>query len=318
MLENGTEHSKICTKIEVSVFDMLRKIVKQGNSALTLTLPSDWAKRFKLKAGDELEVLEEKDFLKISTEKFGEKNISIDITQLNAPLIWTYIIASYRKGYDLIKLNFKKEQMKIVQEAVDALLGLAIIEQSSNSCVIKDLSAFPSEKEFQNIQRRIFYLLEEISESSLLALKNKSKEDLKNIELHDYNINKFSNFCIRIINKKNLEPTLEYIIAELENLGDEYAKLSIDLSESKSLKIEKDILSVFEGMNQFFIDFHKLYYSFSNEKVNGLVEEKNKINKKINSISPKTQQETILLFHLSKILHLITNIGERMIMMKLE
>lgn len=140
---------------------------------------------------------------------------------------------------------------------------------------------------------------------------------MKNIELHDYNINKFSNFCIRIINKKNLEPTLEYIIAELENLGDEYAKLSIDLSESKSLNIDKDILSAFEMINQFFIEFHKLYYSFSNEKVNEIVEEKNKINKKINSISPKTQAETILLFHLSKILHLITNIGERMIMMKL-
>lgn len=137
---------------------MLRKIVKQGNSALTLTLPSEWAKRFKLKAGDELEVIDEKDFLKISTEKFGEKTIELDITKLNAPLIWTYVIASYRKGYDLIKLTFKKEQTKIIQEAVDALLGLAIIEQSNNSCVIKDLSAFPTEKEFQNIQRRIFYL----------------------------------------------------------------------------------------------------------------------------------------------------------------
>jgi len=297
---------------------MLRKIVKQGNAALTITLPSIWTKKFNLKPGDELTVLEDKNFLKITTEKSRGKTLNLNIEKLNEPLIWTYIIAAYRKGYDSIKIEFKKEQVKIIQKAVDALLGLAIIEQSKDFCVIKDLSAFPTDKEFENIQRRIFYLLEEISEASLLALKIKNKQELKDIELHDYNINKFSNFCIRIVNKKNLNPTLEHIIAELENLGDEYAKLSIDLSVSKSLLISKNILNIFKEINQFLIDFHKLYYSFSDEKVNSLVETKNKINKKINSINQKNSSESILLFHLNKIMHLLTNIGERVIMMKLE
>jgi phosphate uptake regulator len=297
---------------------MLRKIVKQGNAALTLTLPSSWAKKFSLKAGDEVDVLEEKNFLKISTEKSGDKSIEINLEKLNHALIWTYIIAAYRKGYDIIKLKFNKPQLKVIQNVVDALLGSAIIEQSSESCSIKDLSAFPNEKEFHNLQRRIFYLLEEISESSYNALLKKNKQELKEIEFHDYSINKFSNFCLRVINKKGLEPALEYIIAELENLGDEYAKLSLDLSEAKSLSIGKNIMDIFQDINQLFIRFHKLYYSFNDEGVNEIVEEKNRINSKINSISPKTQAETILLFHLSKIIHLITNIGERMIMMKLE
>ena len=54
---------------------MRRKIVKQGNSALTLTLPSSWTKRFEIKPGDEVEVIDEKDFLKITSQKKGDKEI---------------------------------------------------------------------------------------------------------------------------------------------------------------------------------------------------------------------------------------------------
>lgn len=297
---------------------MLRKIVKQGNSALTLTLPASWTKQFNLKPGDEISVEERENFLKITTQKPGEKSIKIDITKLNNPLTWTYVIAAYRKGYDTINLKFQKQQVKIIQKIVDALLGLAITEQSPDSCIIKDLSAFPSEKEFQNIQRRIFYLLEEMSDSCLQALIQKNKQELQNIEFRDYNVNKFSNFCIRVINKKNLPGALENVISELENIGDEYARLSLELSESKSLSINKNVLNIFLEINNLFTNFHKLYYSFDNEKVNKIVEGKNKINKRINSSKPKTKEEVILLFHLSKILHLITNIGEKVIMMKLD
>lgn len=296
---------------------MRRKIVKQGNSALTVTLPASWTKKFNLKAGDEIEVEEEKNFLKITTEKLGEKTIEIDITELNEPLIWTYIIASYRQGYDEIKIRFKKEQIKLVQKTVDALLGLAITEQKSDSCIIKDLSAYPSEKEFENIKRRIFYLLEEIADSSLQAVREKNKEALKNIEFQDYNINKFSNFCLRLINKKNLSGTVEYIISELENLGDEYTRLALDLAETKSLTIDKNILDIFQEINNFFIKFHKFYYNFNNKELLEIVDIKTKINKKIQEIKIKSKEEIMLLFHLSKIVHLITNIGERVIMMKL-
>ena len=295
---------------------MKRKIVKQGNSALTLTLPSQWAKKFSLKQGDEIEVEEKQNYLKITTEKTGEKEIKINISNLIDPLIWTYIIAAYRKGYDTIKLEFQKQQIKLVQKVVDALLGLAITEQKSDFCIIKDLTAYPSEKEFENIKRRIFYLLEEMADSSLQALKQKNNQALKTIETQDYNINKFSNFCLRLINKKNLSPILEYIISELENLGDEYTRLSLDLSESK-LSVNKSITDIFEEINNLFFKFHKLFYNFNNKDITEIVNIKNSINKKIQTTKTKTKEENTLLFHLSKILHLITNIGERTIMMEL-
>ena len=295
---------------------MRRKIVKQGNSALTITLPSEWAKKFNLKPGDEVDVEEEQSFLKVASGFKGEKKVEIDITELNDTLVWTYIIAAYRKGYDEIKLKFRKEQIKLVQEVVNALLGLAIVEQSQDSCTIKDLSEFPAEKEFKNLVRRIFYLLEEMALSSFKALEQKNKEALRNIEFQDYNINKFSNFCLRLINKKNLSSSLDFVISELENIGDEYTRLALDLSQEKSLKISKEVLDLFEETNNFFISFHEFYYNFNNKKSVEMVEKKNKFNKKINSVKPN-KEETIVIYHLSKIIHLIINIEERIIMMHL-
>ena len=37
---------------------MKRKIIRQGHNTLTITLPSDWAKRFNIEAGKEIDLTE--------------------------------------------------------------------------------------------------------------------------------------------------------------------------------------------------------------------------------------------------------------------
>jgi len=296
---------------------MKRKIVKQGNSALTITLPASWTKEQNVKHGDEIEVLQEQNYLKVLHGEKTEESITLVTRDLNETLLWTYIIAAYRKGYDEIHLKFARGQIKTIQNIVNALLGLAITNQTSTECKIKNLSASPTEKEFNNMIRRIFYLVEEMADSSLEAVKKKNREGLRNIEFQDYNINKFANFCLRIINKKNLPGALEYIIAELENLGDEFARLSLDLADEKSVSVGNEILKVFEDVNGLVSDFHKVYYNFTEKNMVALVNSKNRVNKKINSIKAKTKGESNTLFHLSKVVHMIINLGERTVLMKL-
>lgn len=295
---------------------MKRKIVKQGKNALTISLPAEWTKKFNLKAGDEVDATEEEGFLKINAKASGERTVEIDIKELNEALVWTYIISAYRKGYDELKIKFKKEQIELIQKIVNALLGLAIIEQTQDSCIVRDLSEHPSEKEFKNIMRRIFYLIEEIGDSALKALKEKNKDTLRNIEYQDYNINKFANFCLRLISKKSLSSSSDFVVSELENVGDEYTRLALDLSTEKIFKISKEVLEIFEETNKLFIVFHEFYYNFSNQRATDIVNRKNKLNKMINSVS-KSREETIVIFHLSKIIHLIANLGERVIMVNL-
>ena len=55
---------------------MKRKIIKQGSGTLTISLPTNWAKLFKLKSGDEIDVTQEGKMLVVSTkERFKAKKL---------------------------------------------------------------------------------------------------------------------------------------------------------------------------------------------------------------------------------------------------
>ena len=92
---------------------MKRKIIKQGHNTLTLTLPRDWIKRLNLKAGEEIDVVENEDSLVINGHQNTKNNCAIiDITNCSVPLLWRYVQSAYRSGCDEIKVVFdqgKKE-----------------------------------------------------------------------------------------------------------------------------------------------------------------------------------------------------------------
>ena len=50
---------------------MKRKIIKQGHNTLTITLPSDWVKRFNLQGGNEIDLIEKDNGLFLTTEKIN-------------------------------------------------------------------------------------------------------------------------------------------------------------------------------------------------------------------------------------------------------
>ena len=51
---------------------MRRKLVKQGVNALTVTLPAKWIEKKGLKAGDEIDVVEEENKIEIYSDTLKE------------------------------------------------------------------------------------------------------------------------------------------------------------------------------------------------------------------------------------------------------
>jgi len=91
---------------------MLRKIIKQGHNTLTVTLPSDWVKKFNLKQGDEISIFEKDNGLFVSSEKKDyEKKTEINIDGLDIPTIWKYLMGVYREGYDQVTINFSQKDL---------------------------------------------------------------------------------------------------------------------------------------------------------------------------------------------------------------
>ncbi len=276
---------------------MRRKVIKQGHNTLTMTIPSKWAKEQGLKSGDEISVTEQEKNLILSKEGFGNvpSTTTIDISDLSAPLIWRYISSAYRAGYDEITItgigNHRKDvysafsyntldylkknvntitsgldmsPMETVSACVNRLIGVEIIEQKPNYCMIKDMSDV-TDKEFNNALRRIFVLLQTEAESIKDGLSGNT-DSLKSIHIVDTNLDRFEDFCFRVLNKKGYQSVrktciMHSVIFTLELLGDEFKKVAVHILEDKG-NYTQVIRKMFRMQTEQMQRFYKLFYKY--------------------------------------------------------
>jgi phosphate uptake regulator len=237
---------------------MKRKIIKQGHNTLTITLPAEWAQRFNLEAGKEIDLDERDNGLFISTEKNGKhKKIEFDITGLDLPTIWKYFMAAYREGYDEVLVRYnpsmvlespykffnqhkldlrykkateKKPMSEVLEGFVRRFIGFEVIEHAKDHIVIKEMGE-SSSKEFDNSLRRVFLLIQQMFDETIEAIEKNDVEILSHMHDVDINLDKFHDYCIRILNKVgNKEPRKTSLLFAtlfiLEMIGDEFKNIS--------------------------------------------------------------------------------------------
>lgn len=244
---------------------MKRKIIQLGSATLVASLPSKWAKRYSLKAGDEINIEEEDNRLIIGTAKdIGTEKKKIEISDMFP--IYTYAIQQlYIGGADEIEVTSKDPKLleNLYNNPLPTLLGYEVVNQGKNFLHIKDLTGI-KEFDFLTISRRIFLLLKQMLEE-IIASVEKGEKDLDHIYTIDRSVNKFSLLCLRIINKRGIDPkknpVLFHIIVNLEELGDQLHMFSkytmnkdVKFSE-KSIKFMKDVEKIFALYQKQFFKF---------------------------------------------------------------
>jgi len=244
--------------------EMRRKLVKQGLRALTITVPSDWVKKNNLKAGGEVDIVENDGGLTISTDHQKPiKEITVDVSGLIPRLADRFMARSYQKGYDKITLIFDNpEIMHAVQNKVSELMGFEVLNIEKDKIDVQVISTDLS-LDFDIILRRSLLLLMDMSSTCHDAWKKKDKAALENITHQDFDVNKFTYFCLRELNKSRKmmsfgSSILYYLIESLEDLGDELKKLGMLLAK---LKPEKNILAILEKMNEMFRISYEFFYT---------------------------------------------------------
>lgn len=280
-----------------------------------ISLPRDWAKRQGLKKGDEMEIKEAGKQLVLTPEKeqAGEK-VEIDVTNLDKSLIWRYFGAAYRKGCEEIKLSFKQnnEAVQEIPEIANRFIGMEMVEQGKNFYVMRELTAAKPE-EFESILKKTFQLLISMSESMLAAAKTSDKESLQNIKHADSTINKFADYCFRILNQKGYkdpQKTISFymIIKQLEDIGDDYKSLAEEIARTKTTN---KTIGIMDEINKQLKEFYQIFYEFNEEKMLKLSKQQKSINKKIESLPDKN-----LIGYLKKINMTIIDMTDSMIMAK--
>ena len=293
--------------IRAEVIKIKRKIVLHGPSTLTISLPTKWVKKFKVKKGDELNIEEYGRELRINTEKeFSPERKEINIGNLKK-LGRTYLTSSYRQGYEEVELSYEdSEYIEAIQNIISReITGFEIIKQGKNSCLIRDIAGHGKD-EFDIVLRRIWLLMLDLSEQSLNAIKRNDSANIKIINSIDYSINKFTNYCLRNLVKKghiNFGKTALYyhLIKSLEEIADKYKDLANFFTKEEK-KSDKKTISTFNEVNKYLKEFYELYYKYDEQKIEDLFQKTKSTNSKISNSNDKTR------FYLSSICEDIRNL----------
>lgn len=219
---------------------MKRRLIRQGLSSLTLSLPSKWVRENNLDAGEEVDVVEGDRSLLISLDSAPVcRSIDIDVSSFDQMLlpeghklnfIKIAITDAYVQGYDTINLNFKKPcQRECVEEVVKEFIGLVIVEQTKSRVVIRDVSGMKNE-ESEHLLRRMFLVILSMAEEGVEFMKCKDLENANLVHLKDKTVNQLACYLLRQISKGgsgyNVNALPRYsVILMLAQLGDEYDRL---------------------------------------------------------------------------------------------
>ncbi len=251
--------------------DMKRKLVRQGGCAMTITLPSDWVKRFKLDGGDEIDIEEQQGKLIISTEA-GKKETSADLSVVGlGPMVKRVLGALYKTGYDEFSIRFETPaEFEIAQQTIrEQFVGFELVDHQKKRFIARKISTIET-KEFDTLLRRMFIIIKVLGEEMIEAMQEKDSAQLKTLALRDKDVNKLADFCRRTINVygslqfKRPGP-LYFIVEQLEKVGDYYRDLCLELSRRDLDKVIID-LDYLRTVNLLYAKLYELYFQFEMEQ----------------------------------------------------
>lgn len=264
-----------------------------------VSLPSKWAKAFHVEAGDDVELVEQGKNLTITTQKgLHLAKVSVDLTKTDH-LLKRLVAAQYLKGCDEIEVRFDTlEKSRIIQKRVDELIGVEVIEQGKDYLLLKDFSG-TQENTFDSILRRILHLLRFMSDESLRAFQEK-ETDLAYVADAEASINKFTDYCFRLLNKKQYPdhariPCLYTTLFLLELLADEYTHL-ITYAAQHTMKLSPDFLKIYRHINEYHKNFEHLLLQFTVQDAQALARERDVLVRELQRVQETTKQVKEALF----------------------
>jgi len=275
---------------------MKRKINRVGQNTLTVSLPSKWAKKHNLHAGDEIELIEEENKIELKLGKEivkKSKKISLNIDGMDNSCVFRYVFGAYRKGFTEIKITFSDENIPINKSSSKAfnyegmntikildliekiisrgLVGMDVIEVNSDSVILKEIAETKVE-DFDSSLKRLYYILKKFCNDLFDYFQD--KEIYENVFYSEVNANKFSDYCIRLQNKIDYDDihdrvTTNNIVRLLELFGDILLEITNIKKHNEDFKPSKETLDYFKELCIFLDKFYVFMFSYDMNNISG-------------------------------------------------
>lgn len=289
---------------------MKRKVIQIADSTQLVSIPRKWALKYGVKKGDDIDVEINGNKLVITVEKAPEvASCELDLSTLKN-IQRQSISATYLKGYDEVKIKYElPEQVQLVQQMLSEFTGYDIVNQTKNLCVIKQIS-HPSPEEFPNIVNRLFLLILDTCSNIIEGHKTKETELIDTINFRSQTINKFSNFCLRLINKGrgvdvDIMTSNYRLIHNLKELGQQY-KCIADMSD----KSDRSLVSFLTKFNDI---FQQIYRSYSSKSIQKCSANRAQLEALFGDLSKKGAKSE-LVYHQRRLIDLAQAIQEDLLM----
>ncbi|MEI6731816.1 MAG: AbrB/MazE/SpoVT family DNA-binding domain-containing protein [archaeon] len=201
---------------------MRRKLVKQGPSSLTVSLPKEWTERFGLKGGEDVNIEEVNAELIVSSlNRIKSANTTTyDLTGLpDSKLMRDIMVSIYKQGIkDVTFTGLSSKKMVHIKEVVQNTIGFEIINETKDSLHIVDLGT-ADEQSMAQAENQIYWkllnMLEQVKNTSV------KYEELKKV---DREVNRLAFYIQRNLSANFSKGSNNFIryekIGILENLGD--------------------------------------------------------------------------------------------------
>ncbi|MBN1156442.1 hypothetical protein JXA85_02415, partial [Candidatus Woesearchaeota archaeon] len=289
-----------------------RKIVSQGHSAGTITLPVDWMRMNGLKKGDEV-FLEDRDsqLLILCKPKIHKRTIEVDLRKKDS-IITKVLSILYMAGFDEISIKFTNESsLKRIQAVIkDYFSSFDIVEYKKDACRIKSLSE-PSKDELDNALKRVSQLLSSQISHVEQCLLNSEFNLLSGVDSIEESINRTTVFYRRLINKNYVSRCknniyLFLIMKTLESAGDELKFLTQHILRLKIKRCDKEVAEVFGQINSFADGFYSSYKDVGWERFQTVYDQRKRIIDRINqAIKKLPKNQCIILMYAASIVQRI-------------
>jgi phosphate uptake regulator len=235
---------------------MKRKVIKQANQAYTITLPINWVRENNIDKHPEIDIdIHEKSLTISNKENIKHTTANVDVTSFDKRAVYRIINALYAKGIDEIKLT-GDQCTSTISQVLSNTIGYALISKEDNKFIIKDLGG-TSSQDLDEIFKRTFQMILSFYSSAIKEIFEERNETMHGLKARDSEINKFSHFLQRAINKMSYTNQIKGRILftysfELEKMGDEIERLwRTDLkykikTSSEIKKLAQDSMKIVE------------------------------------------------------------------------
>ncbi len=248
---------------------MKRKLIQLSPSTSVVSLPAKWVKKNNLKKGTSV-ILKESDnsIIVSSKEDKAEKEITLDISDLQGKIMWAHIAAAYIAGYDSITLTTKNQsQREFMSKIVKYFPGMIIYEERKNKVRFKDIT-HGAQEDVDKILNRLFNMNISLLEDASDAMRSKDWDFLMSVKTRDWAINSYIEYCLRQLNKfsyRQFSKTgiMNTYIKIIEMLSDRICELLIKSGEEKIKVSDKVITGIIEMYKQ----IQSNHFNYSKEKL---------------------------------------------------